>query len=161
MAQHNLAIVSGGFDPVHVGHVRMLWEASLYNTRVVVILNNDNWLLEKKGFVFMPQDEREEILKHFRGVYDVVLSSHLPGTRDMSVCKDLEILSKRYSETLGFKLAFCNGGDRKEGCLPSAEEQICEELGIKMLYGVGGDKIQSSSKLVERAKGNVRTVLEL
>ena len=138
----NIVCVSGGFDPVHVGHVRMIREAAQYG-ELIIILNNDNWLLAKKGFVFMPEEERKEILLAIDGVYQVMISYHGPCTDDMSVATELRLLHPDI---------FCNGGDRKEGCLPTAEERVCKELGIEMRYNVGGEKIQSSSELVSKAK---------
>ncbi|MDO8582490.1 MAG: adenylyltransferase/cytidyltransferase family protein, partial [bacterium] len=58
-------VVSGGFDPVHIGHVRMFQEARALGNRLVVVLNNDNWLMLKKGFVFMPEAERKEVIEAF------------------------------------------------------------------------------------------------
>lgn len=161
MNRINLAIVSGGFDPIHVGHVRMIREASLYGVPVIAILNNDNWLAYKKGFIFMPEKEREEILRHIYGIVDVLLSFHGPSPTDTSVSKELEYLRNKYTAKLGYNPMFCNGGDRKLGCIPTAEEKICQELGIDMCYNVGGEKIQSSSWLVEKAKGACRTIVEV
>lgn len=129
-------VVSGGFDPLHIGHLRML-EASAKNSKLTVILNNDNWLRAKKGFVFMPQEERREILKALRCVDDVVFSIHSENPTDMSVSRELALLKPDY---------FANGGDRDN--VP--EEGVCKELGIQMFFGVGGEKIQSSSNLVKQ-----------
>src|SRR4051812_39625597 len=68
--------VSGGFDPLHIGHVRMFKSARALGDKLVVILNNDNWLRDKKGFAFMPEKEREEIIEAFPFVDRVVISSH-------------------------------------------------------------------------------------
>jgi len=128
--------VSGGFDPIHIGHVRMIQEASKYGN-VVVIANSDKWLLRKKGYVFMPFDERSEILMSIKGVTEV----YQAYDDDNTVCMSLR----------GIKLdAFANGGDRKEDNTP--EMDVCKELGIEMLWNVGGGKIQSSSTLVERRR---------
>ena len=70
--------VSGGFDPLHIGHVRLFQEARKLGGELLVILNNDNWLLKKKGFVFMPQEERMEILEALSVVDRVVLTNHPP-----------------------------------------------------------------------------------
>ena len=128
--------VSGGFDPIHIGHVRMIQEASKYGN-VVVIANSDEWLLRKKGYVFMPFDERSEILMSIKGVTEV----YQAYDDDNTVCMSLR----------GIKLnAFANGGDRKEDNTP--EMDVCKELGIEMLWNVGGGKIQSSSTLVGRRR---------
>jgi len=130
--------VSGGFDPVHVGHARMFEKARKLGDRLVVILNNDNWLKVKKGFAFMPEAERAELLRHLKWVDDVLLTRHRPGTKDMSVVEALERLKPDI---------FANGGDRKFGNIP--EVPVCERLGIKMVFNVGnGGKVQSSSWLL-------------
>ena len=134
--------VSGGFDPLHVGHVRMFKEAKKLGDKLVVILNNDNWLRKKKGFAFMPQNERKELIKHIRWVDDVVTTGHKPNTKDMSVVKELRKLKPHI---------FANGGDRKSGNTP--EVPVCEELNIEIVFNVGkGGKIQSSSRLLEKYK---------
>ncbi len=66
--------VSGGFDPIHVGHVRMFERAQALGDELVVILNNDNWLKKKKGFAFMPEKERKEVIEGLRAVDRVVLT---------------------------------------------------------------------------------------
>jgi len=136
--------VSGGFDPVHVGHVRMFAEARALGDELVVILNNDNWLRDKKGFVFMPQDERAELISHFSSVGKVVHSRHAPGEyfKDKSIVRELEALRPHI---------FANGGDRKPSGDPIPEVELCKRLGIKVVYNVGhGGKVQSSSELVKR-----------
>jgi len=128
--------VSGGFDPVHVGHVRMILEAAEVGD-VIVIANSDEWLMRKKGYVFMPWEERAEILASIRGVLKVVPVDDSDGT----VCEAL----RREKPTF-----FANGGDRKTDNTP--EMDVCSELGIGLLWEVGGGKIQSSSELVKNVK---------
>ncbi len=130
--------VSGGFDPIHVGHLRMLKRARALGDKLVVILNNDNWLLNKKGYVFMPERERAEILLSFPFVDKVYITKHKREDRDMSVCKALVALHPAI---------FANGGDRK-GKKDIPEASVCEELGIKMAFNVGGGKVQSSSWMI-------------
>ena len=133
-------VVSGGFDPIHIGHVRMILEASQEGD-VIVIANSDEWLQRKKGYVFMPWEERAEIIRSIRGVADVVRVDD----SDNSVCEAIKRL-----HTSGKCDMFANGGDRKSTNTP--EVKLCEELGIKMLWNVGGGKIQSSSDLVSSAQ---------
>lgn len=136
-AEHIVVAVSGGFDPIHIGHVRLIREAAALGHELVVILNNDNWLRKKKGFVFMPEQERKEILESLQGVARVVLTKHEPGCADMSVCQTLRELQPHI---------FANGGDRKPDNVP--EDGVCAELGIRLAYNVGrGGKVQSSSWL--------------
>ena len=134
--------VSGGFDPVHIGHVRMFQRAHKYGDKVVVIMNNDNWLRAKKGAVFMPQKERAEILRALACVDKVIISTHIPDDPDRSVCKELELLRPH---------VFANGGDRRS-TKDIPEAKVCKKLGIQMMFNVGGGKIQSSSWLIDNAK---------
>jgi cytidyltransferase-like protein len=132
--------VSGGFDPVHVGHVRMIQEASEYGD-VIVIVNSDEWLGRKKGYSFMSFIERAEIIAGLKGVVEVVRADD----DDDTVCKSLETIAPDY---------FANGGDRKSNNTP--EMDVCDSLGIEMLWNIGGEKIQSSSDLVKKTRVNVR-----
>ncbi len=137
-----IVAVSGGFDPIHIGHIRMFQEAKKLGDELVVILNNDHWLRNKKGFAFMPETERKEIIESIRGVDRVILTDHQPGD-ERSVCRTLRVLKPDI---------FANGGDRKPYGNPPPEVGVCEELGIKMVYDVGaGGKVQSSSWLISRA----------
>lgn len=134
--------VSGGFDPLHIGHVRMFREAKKLGTKLVVIVNNDNWLLRKKGYIFMPQEERVEIIKAIEGVDDVIMTAHGPNPSDMSVSKELAEIRPDI---------FANGGDRKIGSVP--EIDVCRKIGCLTVYNVGqGGKVQSSSWLVGKVK---------
>ncbi len=132
--------VSGGFDPIHIGHVRMMEEAKALGDRLVVIMNNDNWLKQKKGYVFMPQEERKEIIEALACVDEVVLTKHEPDCKDTSVCEALEEVRPDI---------FANGGDRKQDNIP--EVATCEAIGAEMVFNVGyGGKVQSSSWLVDK-----------
>ena len=124
--------VSGGFDPVHIGHLRMMQEAAKYGN-LIIIVNSDEWLMRKKGYIFMPFEERCEILRGFGCVYDTVAVDDT----DNSVCEALARVRPDY---------FANGGDRKRTNTP--EMEVCNELDIELLWSVGGGKIQSSSDLV-------------
>ena len=132
-------MVSGGFDPIHIGHVRYIREAKKLGDRLVVVLNNDNWLKIKKGKEFMPENERKEILESLSDVDEVVISSHIEGDKDRSVCREIEKIKPHI---------FANGGDRFADDIP--EFQTCNKLGIKMVFNVGhGGKIRSSSDLLK------------
>lgn len=135
-----IVAISGGFDPLHIGHVRLFQEARKLGDKLIVILNNDNWLRAKKGYVFMPQEERKEIIKALAMVDEVALTNHPPNPKDMSVCAELASLKPHI---------FANGGDRTLKNIP--EVAICEKKGCKMVFGVGqGGKVQSSSWLLEK-----------
>ena len=134
--KRKIVAISGGFDPVHVGHVRMIKAAAKLGD-VIIITNSDEWLKRKKGYVFMPWIERQEILAEFKGVIDVIEA----WDEDDTVCKTLERVKPDI---------FANGGDRKGDNTPEVE--LCIDLGIELAWNVGGDKIQSSSDLVSRMK---------
>jgi len=137
MREKPLIAVSGGFDPVHIGHVRMIRDAARYGD-VLVIINSDEWLMRKKGYVFMPYEERVEIMGNIKGVTMVTSVDDSDGT----VCEALH----RHKPD-----AFANGGDRKDKNTP--EMDVCEELGIQMMWAIGGNnKPQSSSWLVNKLK---------
>ena len=132
--------ISGGFDPIHIGHIRLIHAASYFG-RVVVILNTDQWLLKKKGYYFMTLEERIELLKSIKKVGKVVVAKDEDGT----VAATLRELKPDY---------FANGGAIDEDSLCEQELAACKESGIELVYGIGGTKVQSSSRLVEKLKKN-------
>lgn len=134
--KRKIIAVSGGFDPIHKGHVRMIREAAKHGD-VVVILNSDEWLVRKKGYKFMNFDERSYIAGSIKGV---IMTTGVDDS-DGTVCEALIRIKPH---------AFANGGDRKTNNTP--EMEICEELSIEMLWNIGGEKEQSSSELVNKAK---------
>ena len=125
--------VSGGFDPIHVGHLRMMQDAAQHG-KLVVIINSDDWLLRKKGYVFMPWDERAEIISAYDFVDEVVMAKD----DDRTVVASLDEIKPDI---------FANGGDREN--INTPEARFCKENGIEMIWGVGGGKIQSSSSMVK------------
>jgi bifunctional ADP-heptose synthase (sugar kinase/adenylyltransferase) len=148
--QRPVYMTSGGFDPMHVGHVRCIKGTySLASNKdihpwqmkglVVVVVNADSFLIRKKGYAFMPLKERMEIIDSIEGV-DFVVPWETDG--DQTVCKAIEILKPDY---------FTKGGDRFDArTIP--EWDICEKINCKIITGVGpGGKIQSSSDLVRRS----------
>ena len=132
--------VSGGFDPVHIGHLQMLDDAKSLGTHLTVILNSDRFLKEKKGYFFMPFEERKKILLGFKSVDRVVRCID----KDETVKETLKDLRKKNLIDV-----FANGGDRKN-VKDIPEYEVCKKNGIKMVFGVGGGKLQSSSKLVNK-----------
>lgn len=138
--------VSGGFDPLHPGHTRLIHEAKKLGTKLIVILNNDNWLKAKKGQVFMPQHERKEILEALRDVDKVILTSHQSNPKDMSVSATLQKIKPDI---------FANGGDRDKKNAADPKSSLytdiatCKKLKCKMVFNAGkGGKIESSSWLL-------------
>jgi cytidyltransferase-like protein len=146
--KRKIVAVSGGFDPIHIGHVRMFERAKALGDELVVILNNDNWLVKKKGYAFMPQEERKEVIESLRPVDRVVITSHEPNPRDMGVSAEIRKLKPH---------VFGKGGDRNPGDvpIPGSEISVCEEIGCEVVYNLGrGGKVQSSSWLVEKLRKN-------
>ena len=119
-----IVMVSGGFDPVHVGHIRLIQAASEYGN-VIVIANSDTWIYKEKGFVFMSFEQRKEILNALKGVILVDSVDDEDGT----VCDAIYRHKPDY---------FANGGHRH--CLNTPEASTCERMGVKMLWGVGGTR---------------------
>lgn len=134
-----IVMVSGGMDPIHVGHIYMIEDASLFGD-VVVALNSDAWLIRKKGYCFMPYEERARILMEMRRVHSVVPVDD----SDNTVCEALRRIRPN---------CFANGGDRNSA--NEKEDEVCRELGIIQLFGIGGGKVQSSSALVNRQKESI------
>jgi cytidyltransferase-like protein len=133
-----IVCVSGYFDPVHVGHLEYFKESKKIGSKLMVIVNNDEQAILKKGKAFMPVDERIKIIKEFRCVDFVVKSIDT----DRTVCKTLETLQPKPDY-------FCNGGDQNNNTIP--ETEICNKVGIELRDGFG-DKIQSSSWLIKGKK---------
>lgn len=127
---------SGGFDPLHAGHVRCLLEARKLGDRLVVIVNGDGFLQRKKGYVAMPLAERLEMIAAIRGV-DAVMAWD-DGTQ--TVCGALEILRPH---------VFAKGGDRNSpDNVP--EFEVCRRIGCEVKFGVGGYEKANSSQAVAR-----------
>ena len=154
-----IVAVSGGFDPIHIGHVRLFNEAKKLGDELVVILNNDNWLLKKKGFILMPETERKEIIESLSVVDRVIISGHSEDLQDRSVCAELANLRPDI---------FANGGDRdktdarQKSSSLNPEQELCEKLGIRMVFNVGrGGKVQSSSWLAKKFPESIRKILEI
>ncbi len=147
-----IVMVSGGFDPVHIGHVRLFNEAKRLGDELIVVINNDNWKRQKRKYVFMPDYERKEIIEALSSVDKVFISDHgknLNGPKDMSVSVELLKIKPHI---------FANGGDRNEEDAQNPNSSLyydietCKNLGIEMVFNVGhGGKVQSSSWLVEKS----------
>jgi len=141
-----IVMVSGGYDPIHIGHIRQFKAAKALGDKLVVVLNNDNWLKLKKGYVFMPEAERKEILEGIKYVDEVIISKHKPNTKDISIYNELKDIRPHI---------FAKGGDRQPSSVPIPTPEIlfCKEIGCEISYNVGeGGKVQSSSELVKQAQ---------
>lgn len=146
----NIVIVSGGFDPVHKGHIELFNDAASWGG-LWLCLNSDAWLTKKKGKPFIEYEERKYILENLKAVKNVISMNDEDGT----ACDGILTIYKAVQDTLkanalyrlrGINIFFANGGDRKTENTP--EISLCNKLGIKLLWGIGGEKIQSSSALL-------------
>ena len=140
----NVIIVSGGFDPVHKGHIRMFREAANFGANVIVGLNSDEWLTRKKGKSFMKWDERAEILESCKFINQVIPFDDSDDTASDAIKRVFDMYNADSSD---YNIYFANGGDRKLGNVPEFDN--CRELGVVMLWNFGGGKIQSSSDLTK------------
>lgn len=126
--------ISGGFDPIHPGHIAMIEAAKEYG-EVHIILNSDDWLIRKKGFLFQPWTDRKKILEAYTP------HVHTVDDSDGTVCEALARVKPDY---------FGNGGDRGPGNTP--ELTLCEELNIEPVFELGGGKYASSSAVNSKAR---------
>lgn len=132
---------SGGFDPLHIGHVRLFQEAKKLGDKLIVIVNSDDWLTRKKGFVFMPIKQRLEMVMAIKGVDDVMVWDD--GTPTVSGAL------KKIKPDI-----FAKGGDRAN-VENVPEAKVCEEIGCKIVFDVGqGGKVESSSWLLKKFLDN-------
>lgn len=133
--------VAGGFDCLHIGHLRHMKKAKALGNYLVVIVSTDADMVKKKGYCFMPLEERMELIENYPFVNEVVASIDKDGT----VADTLRWLKPDI---------FAKGGDRVPDNIPQNEIDVCQEIGCKVVYGVG-DKLQSSSDLVRKLTGDL------
>ena len=137
MKTKKTAIVSGYFDPLHVGHIEYFKMAKDLADELIVIVNNSKQCHLKKADEFMDQHDRLEIVYHLDMVDEAILSCD----EDKSVSETIKMIHRFKPMN---ELIFCNGGDRDASNSP--EVKVCSELGIKFIQGLG-KKIRSSSEL--------------
>ena len=147
----NLSLITGGFDPLHIGHLALIKGARRLGMLVAVGLNSDEWLYRKKGYVHMPFAERKEILENIFGVNKVFSFND----NDDTSCRAIQICAWIYPSPVE-RIIFCNGGDRTEDNIPELNFQPIasrpedKDPIVEFVFGVGGtDKKNSSSELVK------------
>ena len=142
---NNIVVISGGFDPIHSGHIKLIKEASKFG-KIVVLLNSDNWLKNKKGKEFLPFEERKIIMNELKNIIDVISFDD----SDMTCTNGLRKTKEKYPNSV---IKFANGGDRNNDTTP--ETLFCKENDIELLWGIGGnDKSNSSSWILKKWKEN-------
>ena len=130
-------IVSGGFDPIHSGHIEYFKSARKYGDILIVALNSDSWLKKKKGNFFMPFEERQSIIKSIKYVDKVI---DFQDDENGSCIHALEKIKIMYP---GDEIFFANGGDRNNMNIPEMSV-----AGIQFLFSVGGDNKKNSSSWI-------------
>ena len=139
----NIILISGGFDPIHSGHIKLINDANKYGD-VIVLLNSDQWLRNKKGKEFLSFDERKIIMKNIKGVIDVIEFDD----SDKTCIDGIKKAKSLYKNNI---IKFANGGDRNNETTP--EKEFCDKNDIETLFGIGGnDKSNSSSWILKKWK---------
>lgn len=134
-----VVIVSGYFNPLHGGHLDMIEAARAMGDKLIVIVNNDQQQLLKKGKIILDEKNRLRLLRALRDVNEVVLSVD----DDPTIVKTLEMVARQHP---GDELIFANGGDRdSEKAIPEAA--ICHQYGIEMRFDAGRGKPDSSTRI--------------
>lgn len=135
-------IVSGGFDPIHEGHIEMIREAASKSDGVILLLNSDAWLCRKKGKNFMEFYTRKIICENIKGVVEAFGFDDSDG----SASDGIKNAREKYPNA---ELIFANGGDRTSSNIP--EGPVCEKYDVKLEFGVGGNyKANSSSWILKK-----------
>ena len=134
-------IVSGGFDPIHEGHIAMIRASAAESDGVILLLNSDDWLTRKKGTNFMNFQTRKIICENLKGVLEVIAFDDA----DNSASDGIRLAREKYPDA---ELVFANGGDRTKENIP--ETAMCEKGRVVMKFGVGGEnKANASSKILK------------
>ncbi len=136
-----IVITSGFFNPIHKGHMNLFREAKRLGDFLVVIVNNDEQVKVKGSHSFMSEQERLDIISDLKHVDAVFLSID----KDISVAQSLKAIAEQHKDN---EIFFAKGGDRNINNIPEGERKVCEEFNIKVINNVGGDKVQSSSWLL-------------
>jgi cytidyltransferase-like protein len=138
-----IVLVTGGFDPVHSGHIALLQAAKKLGDILIVGLNSDEWLVKKKGRAFMPFSERKSVLDAMNGVDEVVAFDDNDGSAKMAI----NHLRRLYPHD---HIVFANGGDRTRDNIP---EMDILDLNLRFEFGIGGEnKANSSSWILDEWK---------
>ena len=132
-----ISVVSGGFDPIHSGHIEYFEAAKKHGDKLVVALNSDQWLENKKGKFFMPFNERKAIIESIGCIDEVI------DFEDDEIGSCIQALEKAKKLFPADQLFFANGGDRNDGNIPEMTVD-----GIKFLFSVGGDDKKNSSSWI-------------
>jgi cytidyltransferase-like protein len=137
---YDIVVVSGGFDPLHRGHIRLFNEAKKLGHKLICGLNSDKWLVRKNGQVGMNFGERAEIISSLRAVDEVISFND-----DTDAC--INLLTRVQSLYPSCSICFANGGQMEEKNTP--ESGFCRAYKIDMLWNVGGGLAKRTKKKSE------------
>ena len=145
-----VSLVTGGFDPIHSGHISYFERAKDLSNNLVVGINTNEWLTRKKGQYFLPWIERAEIIRHLDMVDAVISWDDADDSAIGAIAKCLEISER---------VVFCNGGDRTKTNIPEAQG-YADDPRVEFKYGIGGeDKMNSSSWILNNYFDRQRKLL--
>ena len=145
-----VSLVTGGFDPIHSGHISYFERAKDLSNYLVVGINTNEWLTRKKGQYFLPWIERAEIIRHLDMVDAVISWDDADDSAIGAIAKCLEISEQ---------VVFCNGGDRTKTNIPEAMG-YADDPRVEFKYGIGGeDKMNSSSWILNNYFDRQRKLL--
>lgn len=145
---HKIVLVTGGFDPIHSGHIQYIKEAKTLGQILIVGLNSDEWLTRKKGQPFMCFDERKSILEEFASVDEVIGYDDSDNSSKNAIIK----VRQKYPDAT---IIFANGGDRTKENIP---EMDINDSNIKFVFGIGGDYKKNSSSWILREWKEPKTI---
>lgn len=154
----SIVLVTGGFDPIHSGHIAYFKAAKALGNKLIVGVNSDNWLMNKKDRPFMPYEERANIVRNLKFVDEVIAFDDQDGTAIQAIRK----VKANYPNE---NIIFANGGDRNEDNIPEMEERD-----VTFIFGVGGSEKKNSSSWIledykyprtDRKWGNYKVLFEV
>lgn len=144
-----IVVASGGFDPIHEGHIYYLNKARELGDKLIVAVNSDQWLIRKKGMMFMLWKERAPIIAALRCVDSVIAIDDQDGSAR-------DAIKQAKAMYLGCDIIFANGGDRTAKNIPEMDQPD-----VEFIFGVGGDwKVNSSSDVLRRYQQHIEGKLE-
>lgn len=137
--EDKIVLITGGFDPIHSGHIEYIKAARTYG-RVMVGINSDTWLERKKGSAFMTYEERKSIVENLKDVMGIIQFDDSDNTACDAIAKIRALFPKN-------KIVFANGGDRKSNNIPEME-RFKDDPTIEFIFGVGGENKKNSSSTI-------------
>ena len=138
---NSIVLITGGFDPIHSGHIQLIKDASVLGNKLVVGINSDDWLIRKKKFFFQNFDERKIIVQNIKGVDDIISWDD----SDNSAIGAITLLLGKINNNEN--IIFANGGDRTRSNIPEIKF-FKKNNNVKFKFGVGGSKKRNSSSSI-------------